>query len=156
ATITCPNGDVAVCSGSQWILQKWQTNLCSANHTTQTVWSPPDCGGTPGEYVVFKDANLKQCILAMLPGNPSEVTLQTAAAMLAVSCPARGIADLTGLEKFTNLTSLDLTANQITQFALALPQLQSLKISDNQLTTLDVSNLNSSGPVRLEAANNQL
>jgi uncharacterized protein YjbI with pentapeptide repeats len=155
-SITCPNGDVAVCSGAQWILPQWQTNLCNANHTTQTVWSPPDCGGTPGQYVVFKDLNLKQCILATLPGNPTEVTLETAAAMLAVNCPGRSIADLTGLEKFTNLTSLDVTANQVKQFALRLPQLQSLKISDNQLTSLDVSNLNPNGPVRLEAANNQL
>src|SRR4051794_20812534 len=156
ASITCPNGDVAACSGSQWILPRWQTNLCNTSHTTQTVWSPPDCGGTPGEYVVFKDANLKQCILATLPGNPTEVALKTAAAMLAVNCPGRAIADLTGLEKFTNLTSLDLTGNQIKQFALTLVQLQSLKLSDNQLTSLDVSNLNATGPVRLEAANNQL
>ncbi|MBC7800940.1 MAG: pentapeptide repeat-containing protein [Gemmatimonadaceae bacterium] len=152
----CPNGEMAVCTGTQWILPQWQTNLCSRDRTTQTMWAPPDCGGAPGENVVFKDLNLKQCILNSLPGKPAEVAVTTAATLLSVSCPNRGIADLTGLEQFTNLTSLDLSANQLTQFALALPQLQSLKLSDNRLTSLDMKGLNSSSPVRLEAANNSL
>ena len=156
AAVSCPNGDVAACSGTQWVLPSWQTNLCTNDRTTRTMWAPPDCGGAPGENVVFKDPNLKQCILAGLPGQPTESSVKTAATLLAVSCPARGITDLAGLEQFTNLGSLDLTANKLTQFSLKLPQLQTLKLSDNQLTTLDVKDLNPDAPIRLDAANNQL
>ena len=156
ASVTCPNGDVASCAGNQWVIPQWQTNLCSADRSMRTVWSPPDCGGPPGDVVNFKDPNLKQCILDALPGKPTDITLQTAAQMLEVDCPGKGITDLTGLEKFTSLTSLDLTANQLTQFNLPLTQLQSLKIADNQLTTLDLSSLPATSPIRLDASNNQL
>jgi hypothetical protein len=156
SSVTCPDGSPGPCAGAQWILPNWQSNVCNTSHTTQTLWTPPDCGAPPGENVVFKDANLKRCILSALPGQPSEITIQTAAKLLTVSCPGRGITDLTGLEKFANLNSLDLTGNQITQFALNLPNLQSLKISDNALISLDVSGLSPTRQVRLEAANNQL
>lgn len=126
--INCPNGDVAACTGDQWVIPNWQTNLCNQNHTTQTVWSPPDCGGPSGPTVQFKDANLKQCILSVLTGKPTEITIKTAQQFQSVSCPAKGITDLTGLEQFTNLTSLDLTANQLTGFSLPLFKLGDLKI----------------------------
>jgi uncharacterized protein YjbI with pentapeptide repeats len=162
ASVNCPSGDVASCAGNQWVINGenlkfvWQTDLCSTPPSMQTLWSPPDCSSPPGDVVNFKDPNLKQCILDALPGKPSDITLQTAAQMLAIDCPGKGITDLTGLEKFTSLTSLDLTANQLTQFNLPLTQLQSLKIADNLLTTLDLSSLPTTSPIRLDASNNQL
>ncbi|HEX4771532.1 MAG TPA: pentapeptide repeat-containing protein [Bryobacteraceae bacterium] len=154
--IICPNGDVAACAGDQWVIPNWQTNLCTQDHTTQTVWSSPDCGGPVGPIVQFKDANLKQCILSALPGKPAEITLKTAQQIQSVSCPAKEISDLTGLEQFINLTSLDLTANRLTGFALPLTKLGDLKIGYNQLTSLDVSRLYDGGPIRVDASNNQL
>lgn len=154
ATITCPNGDVSQCSDSQWQIPNWQTNLCTADHNTQTVWAPPNCGSTPGNIVHFKDANLKACILASLPGKPAEVTVNTAAQIREVNCPGRGITDLTGLENFTSLTRLDLTANQLTQFSFSFQSLETLEISDNKLNLLDLSNL--PALIRLDASNNQL
>jgi uncharacterized protein YjbI with pentapeptide repeats len=154
--INCPNGDVAACAGDQWTIPNWQTSLCNQNHTTQTVWSPPDCGGPSGPVVQFSDTNLKQCILSALPGKPTEITIKTAQQFQSVSCPNRGIKDLTGLEQFTNLTSLDLTANQLTQFSLPLSKLGDLKIGYNQLTALDVSKLYGGGPIRVDASNNRL
>ena len=74
ASVTCPNGDVASCAGNQWVIPQWQTNLCSADRSMRTVWSPPDCGGPPGDVVNFKDPNLKQCILDALPGKPADIT----------------------------------------------------------------------------------
>jgi uncharacterized protein YjbI with pentapeptide repeats len=156
AQINCPDGEVAACSGDQWVIPKWQTDLCSQSHTIQTVWSPPDCGGPSGPVVQFKDANLKQCILSALPGRPTEITIKTAQQFQSVSCPAKGITDLTGLEQFTNLASLDLTANQLTKFGLPLSKLGDLKIGYNQLTALDVSKLYGDGPIRVDASNNQL
>jgi uncharacterized protein YjbI with pentapeptide repeats len=154
--VNCPNGDVAACNANQWVIPNWQTNLCSPDRSTRTVWSPPNCGGPVGPVVQFKDPNLKQCILATLPGKPAEITIKTAQLFQSVSCPGRGIADLTGLEQFINLASLDLTGNQLTQFNLLLNKLGSLKIGYNQLTALDVSGLYGGGPIRLAASNNQL
>ena len=156
AAVNCPNGDVAACAGDQWTIPNWQTNLCNPNRNTQTVWAPPDCGGSSGPVVQFHDANLKQCILNALPGKPTDITVKTAQQVQSVSCPNKGIKDLTGLEQFTNLTSLDLTANQLTQFNLALSKLGDLKIGYNQLTSLDVSKLYGNGPIRVDASNNQL
>jgi uncharacterized protein YjbI with pentapeptide repeats len=152
--VTCPNGDVAACSGSQWVIPQWRTDLCNSNHTVQTVWSAPDCTSSPGDIVAFKDENLKECILASLPGTPSEVTITTAAQIPQVSCPGRGITDLTGLESFTGLVMLDLTANQLSGFNLKLQTLKTLKLADNQLTLLDVSGL--PALVSLDASNNKL
>lgn len=154
ASVTCPDGDVAKCAGKQWVIPNWQTNLCSSNHTTQTVWSKPDCGGTPGDMVKFNDPNLKKCILDMLPGKPSSVAVTTAATLLEVSCPGRGIADLTGLQDFTGLTSLDLSGNAITSFDLPLTLMQNLKLGSNQLVSLDVAKM--PNLVNLDASSNRL
>ncbi|WP_025367471.1 pentapeptide repeat-containing protein [Thioalkalivibrio paradoxus] len=156
ASVYCPNGEVAPCTGRQWIIPGWQTRDCSPppDHALRTVWSKPPCDAPPGDIVHFKDDNLKSCILEMLPGHPSEVTVQTAQALPEVRCPGRQIEDLTGLEHFTSLLSLDLSANRIEQYALPLPNLQSLKIANNALTLLDLSN--TTGLVRLDASNNRL
>lgn len=152
--ITCPNGDVAACSGTQWILPNWQTKLCNVNQIVQTMWRRPDCGSAPSEVVKFVDENLKECILASLPNRPADVTISTAAQIRSVNCPGRGIKDLTGLEKFTNLVTLDLSSNQLEQFKLKLDQLQTLKVSSNKLDLLDLTG--TPNLVRLEASNNQL
>ena len=152
--VTCPNGEVAPCRGPQWILPNWQTNLCNPGHTVQTMWRKPDCGSAPSEVVQFADQNLKDCILASLPDRPPDVTINTAAQIRYVTCPGRGIKDLTGLEKFTNLSTLDLSSNQLEQFKLKLGQLQTLKLGNNRLNLLDLTGAPSL--VRLEASNNQL
>src|SRR3546814_5589201 len=86
------------------------------------MWSEPLCGGDPGEIVNFTDPELEKCILDGLGGNPppSDITVETAARQTSVSCPGRGITDLGGLEAFTALTSLDLTGNALTGFAISL------------------------------------
>jgi uncharacterized protein YjbI with pentapeptide repeats len=153
--VTCPNGDVANCSATQWTIPNWQTNLCSVNHTTQTVWSKPDCGGTPGDQVKFNDPNLKACILATLPGKPSSISVTTAATLLEIACPGLGISDLTGLQAFTGLVSLDLSGNQIAQFKQPLPQLNKLNLASNQLTALDIT-AQAANLINLDVSHNQL
>jgi Leucine-rich repeat (LRR) protein len=67
--------------------------------------------------------------------------------MTQASCPGRGIADLTGLEAFIGLRRLDLGNNKLTIFTLrfsaggktAPSKLQSLDVSNNQITTLDLT-----------------
>jgi uncharacterized protein YjbI with pentapeptide repeats len=153
-TLTCPNGDTANCSPAQWKIPNWQTSLCGNGGGTITVWAKPDCGSDPSQNVVFKDQNLKTCITNTLPGKPANVTIQTASQIRQVTCPGLGISDLTGLEKFTNLIKLDLTANKLVQFSLPLTTIQTLKLGNNQLTTLDLSKLGSL--VNLDASSNQL
>ena len=161
-TATCPNGATAQCTGSQWQLSpNWQTTGCSRSGTPQTMWSQPNCNGQPTDIVVFKDQNLKDCILATLPGQ-TEVLLSTAQQIAQVNCPGRGITDLTGLETFISLTKLDLSFNGLPIFTLSFTadnkpapsNLQSLSLDSNQLTTLDATahpNL-----ISLTASNNRL
>jgi uncharacterized protein YjbI with pentapeptide repeats len=159
---TCPDGSTAACTGSQWQLSPtWQTQGCNIGKVMQTMWSKPNCGGTPGQIVVFKDPNLKDCILATLPGQ-TEVLLATAQQIAQVNCPGRGIADLTGLETFIALAKLDLSGNALPIFTLTFSadgnsspsNLQSLDLSNNKITTLDLA----SHPklLSLSAAHNQL
>jgi Leucine-rich repeat (LRR) protein len=145
--VTCPDGSTGQCTDQQWRLSpNWQTSGCNKSALMQQMWSRPNCGGTPGEIVVFKDANLKKCILATLPGQ-TEVLLATAQQITQVNCPGAGVSDLTGLEAFTALSKLNLNGNQLAIFTLrftsggkpAPSNLQTLDISNNQVTTLDAT-----------------
>jgi len=162
APVTCPDGSIGQCSGEHWRLApNWQTRGCSVDQVPRQMWSKPNCGGSPGDIVVFKDANLKKCILSSLPGQ-TEVLVATAQQMAQVNCPGRGIVDLTGLEAFIALSKLDLSANQLSIFTLnfvaggkpAPSKLQTLDVSGNRLTTLDLTG--HPKLLSLGAANNQL
>lgn len=157
--VTCPSGDVAICRAAQWQLSPdWTTTGCSPDRTLLTMWSKPNCGGTPGDQVTFKDARLKACILESLPGQ-TEVLTATAQQIRQVSCPGRGITDIGGLEAFTALERLDLSNNALTTFTLAFPggarsKLTSLDVASNALATLDLSRHPSL--LMLRASHNQL
>jgi uncharacterized protein YjbI with pentapeptide repeats len=159
---TCPDGATAKCTGSQWRLSpNWQTTSCNVNGLSQQMWSRPNCSGQSGEIVVFKDPNLKSCILATLPGE-TDVLLATAQQITQVNCSGRGISDLTGLENFTALTKLDLSSNALQIFTLSFTsggqptpsRLQTLNLDNNSLTTLDVAR--HPDLVSLSVANNKL
>jgi uncharacterized protein YjbI with pentapeptide repeats len=161
-SVTCPNGSTGLCTGSQWQLSpNWVTPNCNVDRVPQKMWSKPNCDGSPGEIVVFKDDSLKHCILATLPGQ-TEVLLATAQQIAQVNCPGRGIYDLTGLENFIALTKLDLSNNQLTIFTLSFvsggkpapSNLQTLDVSNNQLATLDL--IGHPKLLSLSAGNNQL
>ncbi len=162
AIATCPNGSTAECTGPQWQLSSnWQTTSCNVSGLPQQMWSRPNCGGHPGQIVVFKDPNLKSCILATLPGQ-TEVLLATAQQITQVNCPGRSISDLTGLEAFISLTKLDLSSNSLPIFTLsftadgqpAKSQLRTLSLDNNALTTLDVTG--HPALVSLTVSNNKL
>ncbi len=158
SSVTCPSNDSGPCTANQWMVTNWQTNQCTHPQQMQTVWSPPPCSGTGGSYVAFTDPKLQACIAATLPGGQTQVSIAAAAQIPDVSCPNMGITSIGGLERFTNLTTLDLTANQIVTFGLTqanpLNNLVTLKISDNQLTALSLTY--APNVKYLEAANNKL
>lgn len=166
-TVRCPDTSTALESSSgkpaealcadTWRLSpNWTTTGCSVSGQT-TMWSI-DCNAKPGNVVHFGDKNLKACILATLPPGQTEVLITTAQTIGAVNCPARDIADITGLEHFTSMHSLDLSGNRLTGFSLkftgGLTKLASLNLEDNQLTSLDLSGI---APIEyLNVANNRL
>ena len=67
----------------------------------------------------------------------------------------QSIADLTGIESFTNLRNLQCSTNQLTVLNInSLTNLTTLGCSFNQLTSLNVSNLNNL--ISISCSNNQL
>ncbi len=63
------------------------------------------------------DPNFKKCLQTQLFGSgvpPKDITKTFAATVQEINCSANGIKDSTGLEAFTGLTELDLSANQLT------------------------------------------
>lgn len=140
--VTCPNGQNAECEGQQWRLSpNWTTSYCNVYGSVETLWTEPPCGTPPSDIVNFADPKLEQCVLDSLPGDPSSITVTTAAQQLELLCAGRGITDLGGLENFTGLEVLDLSANQIARFELSLPELRQLELKVNALTSLDLSGM---------------
>jgi uncharacterized protein YjbI with pentapeptide repeats len=152
--VACPN-PVVSCAGGQgrWSLPGW-TSRCTPGGQRQVVWAKPDCSAPPDAFVVFTDPKLQACVAATLPGNPGSVLISVAQNITSVNCPGGGITDVGGLEQFTQLIRLDLSGNQIRQFGVALPALETLKIADNGLTTLDLGG--TPKLVTLDASGNQL
>ena len=152
--VTCPNPVVSCAGGQgQWSLPGW-TSTCTPGGGRQVVWAEPDCNAPPDAFVVFTDPKLQACVAATLPGNPGGVLISVAQNITAVNCPGRGITDVGGLEQFTQLIRLDLSGNQIRQFQVSLKALQTLKIPDNGLSTLDLRG--TTKLVTLDASGNQL
>lgn len=154
--VTCPNGSPAPCTPN-WDLPAWKTNLCNASsldHSDRVMWVKPDCSISPsGPTVTFSDANLETCVRGAL-GVTTPVTKGLAPTLTELRCAGRGITSLGGLDAFTNLRVLDLSDNALTGFAVSLPMLRELNVSNNQLGSMQVATLKVL--VRLLAANNHL
>ncbi|WP_135507141.1 pentapeptide repeat-containing protein [Roseovarius aestuariivivens] len=166
-SVRCPDNRLAqttasgkdpaqLCTDTWRLAQNWTTTGCTASGQT-TMWSI-NCSAKPGNVVKFADKNLKACILDALPQGQTEVLITTAEVIGAVNCPGRGISDITGLEHFTAMHTLDLSNNKLTNFSLSFvgnkTALVSLNLEANQLTSLDLSAIK---PVQyLNVADNQL
>lgn len=162
APVICPNGQQAVCSGSQWqVSSNWQSTYCSSDHAAVQLWSPPDCstgGGGSGGTVNIPDANLLACLQQAIfgPGVTDPIPVATAAEVDTVNCPSRGISDLTGLASFTGVRSIDLTGNSIASADIltSLLALEVVKVGSNQLQEMNLAGL--SRLIYLDASNNSL
>ena len=76
-------------------------------------------------------------------------------AVTSLNIEGKNLTDISGIEYFTNLTSLDCGKNQLTALPVEnLTQLTKLSCFDNQLTALPVENL--TNLIRLSCNNNQL
>ena len=97
-----------------------------------------------GQNVYIPDANFK----AYLVGNSTintnlDTEIQVSEASIfygAINCNSLNISDLTGIESFTALTSLDCATNQLTSLDVSQnTALTQLLCEENNLTNLDVS-----------------
>ncbi|MGB0834134.1 MAG: hypothetical protein ACPGR2_06425 [Psychrobium sp.] len=85
--------------------------------------------------IKFSDENLRNCIVEQHGADTLVENIKE------ISCAKRGIVSTDGLEHFTNLTQLILSANQISEIDVsALLNLTWLTLLNNQLTSLDISN----------------
>ena len=94
------------------------------------------------QNVNIPDANFKAWVLYNIQHvDPNEITISEAAAYYGLmSIHNLGISDLTGIEAFTNLSSLDCHGNQLTTLNLsANTALTELQCFGNNLTSLDLS-----------------
>ncbi|MDR0848333.1 MAG: leucine-rich repeat domain-containing protein [Propionibacteriaceae bacterium] len=115
----------------------------------------PVASAGPNDPVLFSDSSLRVCINTVL-GQPhgATVTVSQAQTLTSLSCPNRGIFNLTGLEAFTSLHTLELYANMLSSVTplAGLTNLTKLDLYHNQvssvtplagltsLTILDLSN----------------
>ncbi|NLU91936.1 pentapeptide repeat-containing protein [Chitinophaga sp. Ak27] len=161
APVTCPNGDNAICQGKQWIVPNWNTVHCNSQHTAQTVWAKPDCGGSVQDTVGtihFPDPNLKAAIVHDLfnGDNTKVITDSLAAHVYTLNCAGYNISNLEGLQYFKNLRTLNLNQNNLSNGDVfrQLTQLATLKVANNNLPSMDLRGLKNL--IYLDASNNKL
>ncbi|MBC1537282.1 cell wall anchor protein, partial [Listeria sp. FSL L7-1485] len=96
---------------------------------------------------LFPDEALAKAVLKEIYGNddsdPNLVVVQRDLdKVTSLTAVSKGITNLAGIEYLTNLTSLDVRSNQITNFTLkgenVLPELTNINLTGNDLTKLDI------------------
>ncbi|MDC0202017.1 leucine-rich repeat domain-containing protein [Flavobacteriales bacterium] len=97
------------------------------------------------ENIIVPDANFKAYLVSNTSLNTNgdtEIQLSEVSSYEStIYCEGLNIADLTGIENFTNLTYLNCDNNQLTSLDVSQnTALTYLSCANNQLTTLDVSN----------------
>ena len=92
--------------------------------------------------IEFSDMNLKKYLLNNYDlDEDGGINEEEAANITMVSCPNKQIADLTGLEKCKNITTINCSGNYISEIRLpGLTKLSSLICYDNPIEVLDLSN----------------
>ena len=77
-----------------------------------------NCSGND-EIVVIPDANFKSYLLENFDkNNDGNITISEANAVKAINCAGKNINDLTGIEKFINLESLDCSNNNLLELEI--------------------------------------
>ncbi len=94
----------------------------------------------PGDVISFPDANFEAAVRVVIGKPTGAITKGDVAEVTELDVSERNIADLAGIEHFTDLKWLDCTDNQLT--ALDVSKNTALTVfgcGGNQLTTLEVS-----------------
>lgn len=157
--VTCPNGTIAQCTGTQWVVPRWKSSNCNASHTSQLLWYKPNCDGkdTSGQ-IHFPDPNLQASLMKQMSGGDPHyiITKHAAAQVPSLNCAYAGISNLEGLQYFTALQELDVSGNLLTDgtFFTRIPSLTSLSVSNNMITLLNLQGLSDLN--YLNASSNQI
>ena len=100
--------------------------------------TPPE--GLDIDEINFPDANFRRLVAMFFDDGNGVLVDEEIAAAKEMYFSGQGIADLTGIEHFTELTTLYCANNSITTIDPSIfPNLQMFDCSGNQLTSLDVS-----------------
>lgn len=103
----------------------------------------------------FPDGNFRTYIQSFDTDKNGTLSTDEISAVTGIYASVKDITDLTGIQYFTNITTLYADRNKLTSVDLsALTELQTLEIGDNQLTTLDLSK--NTKLTRLAVENNKL
>lgn len=113
------------------------------------VYVPVTCSDVTIDEVNFPDANFRNWLLSQTYGSDGIITGDEVATITSINATECGIEDLTGIEHFPALTSLDVsnfdetsveTWNRIAALDLSgNPRLRNLYCENNLLTSLNVS-----------------
>ena len=110
-----------------------------------------------GQVVNIPDPAFLQALIksGVDVNNDGKIQTSEALAITNLTVSSAGIIDLSGIEAFTNLDSLDCSSNQLTRLNLSQnTRLTSLNCFINKLTDLDVSK--NAGLMNLSCSNNKL
>ena len=125
----------------------YTTDAISSACTVSVTFKTQAIGDLKISDVVFSDDNFKQCVVSSGKLFTDELT--------SLSCASRSITSVSGLEKLTTLTSLDLNYNDLTAIDVSKnTSLTYLRVSNNQLTAIDVTK--NTALTSLSLADNQL
>ncbi|WP_264552715.1 LamG-like jellyroll fold domain-containing protein [Flavobacterium sp. N2038] len=95
------------------------------------------------QYSLIPDVNFEQKLIDLgidTDGLNGKITIANASSVTNLDLSNSNIKDLTGIEYFTSLITLDVSKNQLTSLDLSKNlELETLNASSNQLTTLDLS-----------------
>ena len=164
--------------GTDEPLGTWGATGSGATHINDTYFAGTGIIDVPC-IVYIPDANFKSALISMGldANNDGEIQCSEASDYIGIiDVNGQSIADLTGIEAFTNITSLDCSGNSLMSLNVSSnTALNQLSCSYNSLTTLDVSantaltqlrcqynqltNLNTTGVttlIELRCANNQI
>ena len=95
---------------------------------------------TPIDAEHFPDENFRSFLRSQSYGSDGILTETEIASITSMNCYYKGIADFTGIEHFTALTTLNCSANQITSLDLSNnTALTELNCTASHLTSLDLS-----------------
>ena len=90
----------------------------------------------------FPDENFFNCIASIsnIDETTDEADFDFEQENYSLECPNKNITDVTGIDKFTNLTAVNLSKNNISEIDLTNnTELKHLYISDNKLTEIDLT-----------------
>lgn len=95
------------------------------------------------DVISFADANFKAyCVENFDTSGDGEITEEEAKAVTAIDCSLANLTSLVGIEYFSNLQTLDVSCNKLTTLDLShSPKLSEVLVNNNQLQNLNLSGL---------------